>query len=68
MNEIHVKDIALHVADILDETKIPYHFEGEASAILQGVTFSKYINTILLSVQWDVMDTLYERLQSFSRH
>jgi|GEM_PF-195591 len=66
MNEIHVKDIALQVADILDETKIPYHFEGEASAILQGVTFSKYIKTILLSVQWDVMDTLYERLQSFS--
>src|SRR5690606_21600631 len=53
-------------AEKLDSMKIPYYFDKEPSAILQGVTFPKYINIITIYVQWDLIQDVHDQFQSFS--
>jgi len=66
MNERSIKESCCELAEKLESMKIPYYFDKESSAILQGVTFPKYINIITIYVQWDLIQDVYDQFQSFS--
>jgi hypothetical protein len=59
------EDALLRAVSILDQEKVSYTISGETALLVQGIMDSGLSDTMHILVQWDAVENLYEKLQSF---
>ncbi|MFD1735072.1 class I SAM-dependent methyltransferase [Bacillus salitolerans] len=64
MNIEKVETSLIQFVSALESLHVPYQFIDESALIFQGVQLSQ-LNEVRVSVQWDLMETLYENVKDY---